>query len=72
MSDNENVSNALTGVLIEAHKQGLDINSIAEKVTAGVMGGEMYAPADAAKKPKEANLLKNSLAYATEIIGINS
>jgi hypothetical protein len=72
MNDKDKLSNALTGVLIEAYKQGLDIDSIAEKVTAGVMGGEMYAPAVAAQKPEEATLLKNSLAYAKKIIDINA
>lgn len=45
MTDNDQSSNAITGVLIEAHNQGLDIDAISGRVTVGVMGGEMYAPA---------------------------
>lgn len=72
MSDNDKLSNALTGVLIEAHKQGLDIDSIVKNVTVGVLGSKIYAPNDAAQKTEESNLLKNSLAYAKKLIDINT
>ncbi len=49
MENNEEISNAIAGILIEAHKQGVDIQALTEKVKYGLMGGEMYAPAGAIK-----------------------
>lgn len=61
-------TNALTGVLVEAHNKGIDIKALTETVSGGLMGLEMYAPASAEQKPKEVESLKNALSEALKLI----
>jgi len=70
MDVNQKYSPALVGVLIEASKQGIDIDTIYTTVHAGLMSNEPYAPAGTTQKTDETSLLKESLAYAKELITI--
>lgn len=64
--------NALTGVIFEAHKMGIDIEALADTVSGGLMGAEVYAPASAGQKPKEVESLKRALSEALKLIEIKS
>ena len=66
----EDISSAISGILIEAHKQGIDIQVLTDKVKSGLMGSEMYAPAEASKKTEQVTLMLSSLEHAEEIISI--
>lgn len=65
-------TNALTGVLVEAHNKGIDIETLVETVSGGLMGLEMYAPTNAEQKPTEVELLKNALSDAQKFIEIKA
>ena len=72
MSNNETSLSALTGVLVEAHNKGIDIDALSEQVSGGLMGGEMYASASADQKLKDVKSLKSALAEAKKLIAINA
>lgn len=62
------MSNALTGVLVEAHNKGIDIEALTETVAGGLMGLAIYAPASAEQKPKEVEFLQGALSDALKVI----
>ncbi|NRD72500.1 hypothetical protein HQQ94_04410 [Shewanella sp. VB17] len=64
--------NALTGVLVEAHNKGIDIEVLTKTVSGGLMGLEIYAPASAEQKPKEVDSLKSALSEAQRLIAIKA
>lgn len=72
MSNESKISNALSGVLVEVIKSGYDIEALVGEVEYGLMGGKSYAPASAHEKPKQVEILKESLAYAQKLIEIDT
>ena len=65
--NNEKVSPALVGVLIETYNQGYDIEDLVEFVVAGLEGRENYAPDTEEEKAKEVESLRNALAEAIKL-----
>ena len=65
--NNEQVSRALVGVLVETYNQGYDIEDLVEFVVGGLEGRENYAPDTEEEKAKEVESLRNSLAEAIKL-----
>ena len=65
--NNEKVSPALVGVLIETYNQGYDIEDLVEFVVGGLEGRENYAPEAEEEKAREVETLRNALAEAIKL-----
>ena len=72
MSNHNQPLNALTGVLVEASKRGINIESLVGAVSGGLMGGEAYASASAEQKPKDVTSLNDALSEALKLIEIQA
>ena len=65
--NNEQVSRALVGVLIETYNQGYDIEDLVEFDVGGLEGREDYAPDTEEEKAKEIESLRSALSEAIKL-----
>ncbi|WP_019606638.1 hypothetical protein [Teredinibacter turnerae] len=65
-------NSAVVGLLYEAHKVGVDIEKLAERVSAGLMGGEIYAPPGVEQKPQAVDSVKSAMKETLKLIEIKA
>jgi hypothetical protein len=61
---------ALSAVLYEAEKLGVDLETLKANAHAGLMGDRIYAPPSAADKPKSVRALEEGLDQAKNYLEI--
>lgn len=59
---------ALIALLCELEKKGIDVDAVVQQAKAGIMAGENYAPAGAAKKPQVVDALEKAYDSAKQYI----